>query len=214
MTARRSFLARIGTAAAAFGLGRSATMHAQSAAPAGPYQPARHDKDAWFDQIPGKHRIFFDVLTPQGVGEAIGYAENFFEANQSGYGLGDAELAVVICLRHMSTPFAFGDGFWAKYGAQLGETLKVTDPKTGQAPVINTRRAALEALAKRGVHFAVCDLASHRFAGMMARRNNGDADAVYKEMQVAVLSNATFVPAGIVAVNRSQEHGYAIAYVG
>ncbi len=114
----------------------------------------------------------------------------------------------------MSTLYAFGDPLWAKYGAQLGETLKVTDPKTGQAPLINTRRAALEGLAKRGVHFAVCDFASHRFAGMLARRSNTDADAVYKEMVANVMPNSTFVPAGIVAVNRSQEHGYTIAYVG
>jgi intracellular sulfur oxidation DsrE/DsrF family protein len=214
MTARRSFLARLGVAAAAFGVGSAASVHAQSAAPAGPFQPARHDKDAWFDQIPGKHRVFFDVVSPQGVADAIQFTDNTIEANKTGYGLEASDLALVVCLRHMATPFAFGDALWAKYGAQLGEALKVTDPKTGVAPVINTRRAALEELAKRGVHFAVCDFASHRFAGMVARRNNTDADAVYKEMVASVMPNSTFVPAGIVAVNRSQEHGYALAYVG
>ena len=74
--------------------------------------------------------------------------------------------------------------------------------------------AALETLAKRGVHFAICDMASHRFAGMVARKMDGDADAIYKEMTASVAANSHFVPAGIVAVNRAQERGYSVAYVG
>jgi intracellular sulfur oxidation DsrE/DsrF family protein len=67
---------------------------------------------------------------------------------------------------------------------------------------------------KRGVHFAVCDMASHRFAGVIARKIDGDADAIYKEMTANAIGNAHFVAAGIIAVNRAQERGYAMAYTG
>lgn len=57
-------------------------------------------------------------------------------------------------------------------------------------------------------------MASHRFAGMVARRTDGNADAIYKEMVESAVSNAHFVAAGIIAVNRAQERGYSLAYVG
>jgi len=40
------------------------------------------------------------------------------------------------------------------------------------------------------------------------------ADDVYKEISANLMPNARLVPAGIVAVDRAQEHGYSIAYVG
>jgi intracellular sulfur oxidation DsrE/DsrF family protein len=215
MTARRSFLARIGATAAVLGFGTASTSSAQTQpAAAGRWQPARDAKDDWLDEIPGKHRIFFDVISAQGTSEAQGFADNYLDGSKSGYGLESTDLAVVICLRHFATPFAFGDALWAKYGTVLGESLKITDPKTGQAPIVNTHRTALEALAKRGVRFAVCDMATHRFAGVVARRTAGNADTIYKDMIASVIGSSHLVTAGIIAVNRAQERGYTIAYVG
>jgi intracellular sulfur oxidation DsrE/DsrF family protein len=224
MNARRSFLSRLGVTAAAVGLG-SAKAFAQSgttkpSAESGSakasversdlWQPARDTKDDWFDQIPGRHRLFFDTLTDTGLRDARAFANNYFDASKSGYGLEQGEVAVVICLRHRATPFAFNDTFWAKYGPALADSLKLADPKTAANP----HKAQLEALIKRGVHFAVCDMASHRFAGGIARKVDGDAEAIYKEMVATVVGNAHFVAAGIVAVNRAQERGYSIAYTG
>ena len=209
MNPRRSFLTRLGFTAAALGLvttdralakpklaDTDASEGWQALAERTPaervrdttvahWQPTPDAKDDWFDQVPGKHRLFFDVLTPQGTSDAQGFAGNYFDGSKNGYGLENAEVALVICLRHMSTPLAFGNAFWAKYGAILGESLKLTDAKTGQPPAVNTHWTALEGLVKRGVHFAVCDLASHRFAGLVARRTDGSADEVYKEMTPA-----------------------------
>jgi intracellular sulfur oxidation DsrE/DsrF family protein len=210
MTARRSFLARFGAAAAVLGLGSAKA----SAGRPDEWQPARDAKDDWFDQIPGKHRLFFDALTAQGATAAMGFADNYFTGSKSGYGLEPRDLAVVICLRHMSTPFAFTDAFWAKYGAPMGESIKFTDPKTSQPPAVNVYKARLEALVTLGVHFAVCDMASHRFAGAIARKVDGNADAIYKEMTGNVIGNARFVAAGIIAVNRAQERGYSVSNAG
>jgi hypothetical protein len=222
MTARRSFLARFGAAAAAFGFGSSAAgAQAPSASPtpAAPHpetgwQPARESKDDWLDQIPGKHRLFFDAVSPEGAAAAIRFAENFFTANKNGYGLEPSEVAVVICLRHRATQFAFTDAIWAKHGAALSESDKFIDPKTSQAPIVNVYRSGLESHVKRGVHFAVCDLSTNRLANFIARKSDAKADAIYKELTTNALGNAHFVAAGILAVNRAQERGYAISYAG
>ena len=221
MTARRSFIARLGAAAAAFGLGSSAA-DAQSPPAAAPsaappdtrWQPAREAKDDWLDQIPGKHRLIFDAVSPEGASGAILFANNFFTANKNGYGLEPADVAVVIVFRHRATQFAFSDAIWAKYGAALSESEKFTDPKTSAAPIVNVYRSGLDAHVKRGVHFAACDLSTHRLAGFIARKTEGSADAVYKELTSNAFPNVHFVAAGILAVNRAQERGYAVAYTG
>ena len=221
---RRSFLSRLGAGVAALGAAAGLTAPAAGQQP-GAFQPARHPQDDWLDQVPGKHRFFFDATSPTGAGDAITFASNFYVASKTGYGLEPHENAVVICLRHWATPFAFGDTIWARYGAILADRIKFTDPKTQAAPVINVYRAAgypmlssrgttLDAMVTRGTHFAVCDLATRAFAGMIAARTGGTADAVYGEMQQAVIPNAHFMAAGIVAVNRAQERGYALQYIG
>ena len=220
MNPRRSFLSRFTIAAAALTLGgakTSAERQQPGAAPQAPgerpsaWQPARDAKDDWLDQIPGQHRLFFDTLTDGGLREARGFTNNYFDGNKNVYGLEASDLAVVICLRHSATPFAFTDPFWSKYGPILAESLKLADPKM----TANPHRAALEAFIKRGVHYAVCDMASHRYAGMIARKvDGGDAEAIYKEMAANLIGNGRFVAAGIIAVNRAQERGYTIAYTG
>jgi hypothetical protein len=223
MTARRSFLARFAAAAAAFGFAESssAAQEASSAAPPAAsapsgarWQPAREAKDDWFDQIPGRHRLFFDTVSPEGVASAIRFADNFFTANKNGYDLEPSDVAVVICMRHRATQFAFSDAIWAKHGAALSESDKFVDPKTNQPPTVNVHRAGLDAHLKRGVHFAVCDLSTHRLANFIAHKADANPDAIYKELTTNAVGNAHFVAAGILAVNRAQERGYAVAYTG
>lgn len=227
---RRSFLAKAGAGAAAVGAGiagNPSAFAAQSASQDGAeFQPARHAQDDWLDQIKGKHRFFLDTITVNGLGEAIFYANNYYSANKSGYGLDGADLAVVICMRHQSTVFAFSDLMWEKYGKGLAERAKITDPKTSQPPVLNLYRASgyagalsnngvtLDAIIKNGAHFAVCQLATRASAGVIARQTGRPVDEIYQELVANLVPNAHMVPAGIVAVNRAQERGYAFGYVG
>src|SRR5262245_44673502 len=105
--ARRSFLTRLSAGIAAFGATTAAVSAAQvPSAQGGRWQPSRHPQDDWFDRIPGKHRFVFDTITPEGMGRALLYANNYFEANRTGYELQNTDLAVVIVVRHNSTPFA------------------------------------------------------------------------------------------------------------
>ena len=202
----------MGAAAAAVALG-STGAHAQ--APATDFKPARHEQDAWFDKIPGKHRMVLDVTSPEGVGEALSFATNLFAGNKSGYDLNDADLAMVICLRHFATVFAFTDPVWAKYGKGMADAVKYT-ARASDLPNTNPYnappRSAFDALARRGVQFMVCDTASHRFARMLA--GSGDGEAVYKEMAANMIPSSRFVPAGVVGTTRAQEYGYSLLFVG
>ncbi len=225
MANRRSFLTRFSTALGAFGATLAATPAAGAQEPRR-WSPERHPQDEWLDLLPGKHRFFFDSSTATGAGDAITFASNYLNANRSGYNLADADHAIVICLRHWSTPFAWNDAMWAKYGAPISERIQFKDPKTKEAPTVNVHQATgygmqlpnrgttLDAMIKRGVHFAVCDMASRAYAGIIASALKLQATEVYEEVKANSIGNAHYVPAGIVAVNRAQEKGYALAWMG
>lgn len=170
--------------------------------------------------------MFFDATSAAGAGDAITFASNFFVASKAGYGLDDADSAVVICLRHFATPFAYSDAMWAKYGAVIGERIKFVDPRTNVAPVINVyqtlgygtlltnRETTFAAMVQRGTHFAVCDMATRAFAGLVAGKMQLKVADVYEELKASALPNSHFIAAGIVAVNRAQERGYTIQHIG
>ena len=227
--ARRSFLSHVGTGVSAvFGatlVGGAATLQAQSTEKRRP-EPSRHPQDDWFDQLPGQHRLVLDTTTANGLGGALLYANNFLTASQTGYGLKDSDSAVIIVVRHFATVFAYNDAIWAKYGATISQRINFNDAQTQQPAKINvynspSHAAALpslgntvDAVLKRGVHLAVCQLATRLFSGGLAQATGGTADAVYNEIVSNLVANSHMVPAGIVAINRAQERGYAFASVG
>ena len=216
--ARRSFLSRLGAGATVVGatmVAGGSTGEAQSGSVAS-WQPGRYTQDDWLDQIPGRHRLVFDTTTTRGLASAMLYVNNYFRGNQTGYGLKDSDLAVVIVVRHNSTAFAYNDAIWTKYASTLARIVEYTDadgkPSPTANPYLSGEGVALGALAKRGVHLAVCQLATRRFAGVIA--NGGDVDAVYSELVSNLVPNSHMVPAGIVAVSRAQERGYTFANAG
>jgi intracellular sulfur oxidation DsrE/DsrF family protein len=231
--ARRSFLSRVMAGAGAFGaafaggtIAQAQSAPAQSRPSAARFEPARHPEDDWLDQTSAKHRFFYDTTSAEGYGQALFFARNYFVASASGYKLTDADVAQVICMRHESTSFAFTDAMWAKYGAALSERAgHFLDPKTKQAPTTNVYLASgyddalrngnvtIDAMAKRGVRFAVCGMATRAAAQLIAQKSGGNVDAIYKELTDNLVANGHMVPAGIVAVNHAQERGYSFVYV-
>ena len=213
--ARRSFLSRLGVGFAALGAalvpGAASADQAPAAAAPARWQPTRHPQDDWLDQVPGQHRLVFDTAMPEGLGNALLYASNFYLANQNGYGLGNADVAVVVVMRHASTVFAYNDAMWAKYGAVLAQRSNIIDPKTGQAPKVNIQGSTVDGLTRKGMHVAVCQMATRRVAGAIAQATGGTADEAYTELVGNLVGNAHMVAAGILAVNRAQERGYAFA---
>ena len=221
---RRRFLSRLGAAVAAFGAG-SAVASAQSPAPSA-FAPARHPQDEWLTQLPGKHRIIIDAVSPKGAGEAVLYANNMYTTNRSAYSMDDKDLAIVIVMRHYAAPFALNDAAWAKYGELMAKLLDFHDPKTHEAPKVNLYNAAgygqqlsnlgatIDTVTKKGAVIAICELATRMATSQVARQTGAEPAAVLKEVMGMALPAGRFVSAGVVAVTRAQELGYSLIYAG
>jgi intracellular sulfur oxidation DsrE/DsrF family protein len=221
---RRSFLGRLNAGAAALAamFGHGVANAQVRPAATGRWEPLRHEKDDWLEQLPGKHRLVFDTTNPEGIGLALLFTNNFMRVNRSDYGLQNSDLAVVIVVRHRSAPFGYNDAMWAKYSAAIAAHVHYEDPKSKAAPKVNVynsgdygdlapnRGTTFEALAKQGVQFAVCANATRAVAGAITRSVGGNTDAVFTELTANLVPNGRMVPAGIVAVNRAQERGYSL----
>lgn len=83
---------------------------------------------------------------------------------------------------------------WAKYSKGLSQGLDLLDPKTKEAPTVNLFNTAgygvalpnfgvtIDTVAKRGVHFAICQMATRRLAGQIAISVGSTPDAIYEEL--------------------------------
>lgn len=202
---RRLFLAA-GAGAAALGAAPSAAAARPVQSTTSKWEPLRHPQDDWLDRIPGKHRMVFDTTTPEGLSSALLFANNYYLANASGYGLQDADLAVVIVARHWSTPFAFNESIWSKYGAQISNHIG----RSKEPAKTNAYARQVEGLIRRGAHFAVCQMASRAIAGSISRETGASMDEIYNEIAGSLVSNSHLAPAGIVAVGRAQDRGYSV----
>jgi intracellular sulfur oxidation DsrE/DsrF family protein len=200
---RRSFLTLFGLAAPVAGV---------AAAPS--FDAARHEQDAWFDSLPGTHRVIFDTWTHERFREGVQFASNFYRANKDGYGLGDKDLAVIMGVRHHTAPFAFNDAMWAKYGKHFSARMQFTDPQSKQPPTANLLGSQLTALVKQGMHFSICNLTTRAYTRIIADATGVNQDDVYKELGANTLGPAHFVPAGVVGVSRAQERGYTMIAIG
>jgi intracellular sulfur oxidation DsrE/DsrF family protein len=174
------------------------------------------------NRLPGRHRTFIDCATVNGAGEGMLYANNLYVANKNGYQLNENDVAVVVCLRHFATVFAYTDAIWGKYGKAMSDLVQFVDPKTKQAPSTNLLNSAdygmsmpnfgnsIPSVVKRGTHFAVCDMATHFISGQVAMAVKANPDALYKEFASNLIPNSHLVAAGVLATNRAQEYGYTL----
>jgi intracellular sulfur oxidation DsrE/DsrF family protein len=206
---RRAMIAGLGAVATAGALGGRGAR-AQGTSTSAPFEPALHTEDAWMSGMRGTHRMVLDVTTPEGVPDGIRFAGNLFNGHKTGYGVDEAEVAIIMCLRHGATAYGYGDAIWGKYG-------KTIDAKATPSPTANPfnsgARMQFSDLATRGVQFIVCGTASRGLAGRIAGPG-GDADAVLKEMAANLNPNARIVAAGVVGVIHAQERGFRLLYVG
>ncbi len=222
MNTRRSLMTGLGAAAAAAVL-VPASAGAQTRT--SNFRPARHNNDSWMDELKGQHRVFIDSSTPNGGAEALLYANNLYMANESGYSLKPADLAIIVCLRHFATPFGYNDAAWKKYGKAFAGIMQFKDPKTGLPPSTNLMNSdygfalpnlgvTLKSLIDRGTRFAICDMATNFFAMQIAQDVGATKDSVYKELIASAIPNGRFVPAGVVATTRAQEYDYSLLSAG
>ena len=189
------------------------------------FQPSRHAADAWMDELPGDHRIFIDTATGRGGAEGLLYANNLNAATQSAYAGEDSSVAMILCYRHFSTPFAFNDAMWEKYGEIFHSVTQIADPDTNAAPRINLLRSeayglrvpnfgmTIDAASEMGVSIAICDAATQFLSTQIAPATGQEQAAVYNELRANAVPGR-FVSAGVMALTRAQEYGYSLLYAG
>ena len=207
---RRALVAGLGATLAALTTGTS--VRAQSASRAS--GPARHDLDRWMDELPRAHRIFVDTASRQGGQDALLFAGNLFNINESAYGVKPADVAVIICFRHQSTAYGYNEAMWAKYGQYFSQRLElpkaVTVNPVNPPPPFEEGARTVATLADRGAVIAVCSQATRGMAGRIAMATGASQDAILKELMANPVRNGRFVPAGVVATTHAQEYGYTL----
>lgn len=210
---RRNLLSGFSVAAVA-GLAASAASTTASAQNRGNgFRPTPHANDSWMNELNGSHRVFIDSSTMPGGANAMRYANNILTVNSEDYDGDDSDYAMIICFRHTSTPYAFNDSIWAKYGAYF-------DRRADPAPTTNPMNAAtagngqntLAGLVDRGVRFAICNRATRSFSRMLAGATGTAYEEVYEELLANAIPNGRFVPAGVMAATRAQEFRYSLLY--
>jgi intracellular sulfur oxidation DsrE/DsrF family protein len=209
LTERRSLLNGLGMAALAGVALGSAPASAQQ--PAAGFQPARHTQDAWMDAIPGSHRVFIDTDNAMGGTNALRYCSNIMNAHVNGYEGSEADMAMIICYRHASTPYAFNNAMWEKYGSNFVGLMRLPE-QDGGPPKVNTLTDTIAGLAAKGVHFAICNSATMMMSGLIARQAGLVQEEVLAELVANTIPNGHMVPAGVMAVTRAQEYGYSFLY--
>jgi hypothetical protein len=212
---RRSLLTTLSVAAVA-GLAASASaVPAQAQPQASGFQPARHDKDAWLNELPGSHRVFVDSSTMAGGPAAIWYANNMISAHEEEYDGQASDFALVVCFRHASAPYGFSDAIWAKYGA-LFDRNAATAPTRNPLSVASASSGqnSIPGSVAKGMHFAVCSRATRRLSLGIASATGGKADEIFAELTAGGVPNSHFVPAGVLTATRAQEYRYSFLYAG
>ena len=212
-TGRRSLLTGAGMTAVAGLAAAAVSAPAGAQRQTGGFQPARHSQDAWMDRSGAIHRVFVDSSTMSGGATALRYANNIISSHVEAYEGAVSDYAMIVCFRHASTPLAFDEAVWEKYGALFNRDADPA-PKTNpmNTPSSANGQNTIASLGEIGVQFVICNRATRVYAGMLASATGASADAVYEELVAGAIPNSRFVPAGVLAATRSQEYGYSLLY--
>jgi hypothetical protein len=176
--------------------------------------------DAWLDKLKGKHKQFFDAVTPN-EGFPLAFAMNFLNLNHEAYGLEDKDLTAVVGLRHFAMPLALPDEMWSKY--KIGEAMKFKDAATGVPAIRNPYLypngvampgSDIPTLMKRGVVFTACNVALTVMSGLFAKNAAVSKEEAKAEWTQKLLPGTVLVPVGVMAVNLAQERGCTYCYAG
>ncbi|MEO7082812.1 MAG: hypothetical protein ABI442_08500 [Gemmatimonadaceae bacterium] len=205
---RRSFLARL----AAVGAALTGVLATPAVAAAQTSRASTHPADAWLDDLKGQHKNIYDCTSVENASNGWSFARNFITANTGPiYGLKEADVNTIVCVRHLASAFGFNDAMWTKY--KLGESQKVTT--AGAPATLNPQTKTANDLAARGVIVAVCGMATGRIARTVANEQGLQAADVEADLRANLVApTARVVVAGVIVTNRAQEKGFSYTYVG
>jgi intracellular sulfur oxidation DsrE/DsrF family protein len=177
-------------------------------------QPPQYSKDKWMEALPGDHRVFIDSSTVAGGGSAVRYANNIIVSHIDEYEGKAQDYAMVVCFRHASTPYGYGNAMWEKYGEQINRDPSVLAPASNPMYTANDYSGSntIPKLLDMGVHFAICKRATRRAAMNIAKATGMPVEEAFAMLVDGAIPNAHFVAAGVLAATRSQEYGYTLLY--
>ena len=207
--------AAVATSACASPLG-AAIQQGASRVPASP-----PFDDSWTRRlVAASHRAVMD--SPEvDDGIALVQATLFMQGYRQQLDVGGSDVVPVVVMRHHGTQMAFNDALWAKYA--LGEYGKITDPATGKDALRNPfvrvgtdeknplvpAESSMESLLAAGAILLVCNRATMRFAGQMAKKFSRDVKEVRAEFRSGIVPGVVLQPSGVYAVLRAQDVGCA-----
>jgi hypothetical protein len=216
LTARRSVITGAGIAAAGLAVAATSAQAQRRTT----FVPARHAEDAWLDDAIGSHRVFIDSASAEGGSNAVLYASNLLAAHTGEFYSGAAsDMDIVVCFRHLSTPYGYNDAMWKKYGEMMINVMAPVTPPAEtptahpldmQAP--NGMQLGVGLLARQGVRFAICRAATQFFSGQLAQATGQDMNDVFEELLANAIDSSRFFSAGVMAATRAQEYGYSLLY--
>lgn len=215
-TDRRNFITTVIGATAAVGLS-SVMLPGEAKANMVPAVELK-DAEKWLKkQIRGKHKMVFD-WTKHNNGAALNWANALMDTYNE-MGVSDSDLSIVLVLRYAAAPIALADPIWEKYG--FGKKIDLKDPGTGEHTLKNLYAKCdtkddpcIELFQKRGGLICVCNHSILGSAEGMAAKMNLVKEDVQKEFMDNLLPGIQLVPAGIWALNRSQELGCTFCSAG
>ena len=204
---RRRFLAGLagGLAGAAL-VTPGATLHAALRTTVPEEGRASAWDDSWTTRL-GPHRTTFDVPDLDAEPGVDGVA-SVMDAWHEALGTRDADLGMVLVVRHTAVPFLFSDALWARY--DLGKAMKEHDEATKAPYRRNPKRADIIALQARGVVVLGCNRAVQGLSGHIASETRASAEAVQHEVMNAILPGVILQPNGLYALARAQDVGCGV----
>jgi len=164
-------------------------------------------------------------------GMGLLHVRNYLNTMRDTYGVKHPDVTAVTSLYGMSTPLAFNDAMWQKYG--LANPIKVMDgsksPATANvfykapagaaslsvsgAPIAIPADSSISSLQERGAVFLLCNNAFNVWMGLLGGGDAAKAAELRKEFEPNMLPGVFLVPAMVVAVNQAQTHGCTYMYL-
>jgi hypothetical protein len=220
---RRRFLAKFaGASTVLAAAAMSETAAGQKLAPARPAAAMAGRGEwnlSWIERIDrARHKAVFDATEIAG-GTAAANAFLCLRDYAALYHATDADMGIVVVVRHFALPLVFGDAAWARF--KLGEMGKIKDPVTGEEalrnPFLRPRPgektmlpdpgAAVDALIGRGVVFLCCNEALKHFAELLGKSANIPPEEALRALVASLIPGTLLVPSGIFGLTRAGEAG-------
>ena len=213
-SARRSFLGRLASGAAALGLTAflPATACAAEKTVANASDSTSTEASDWPGTLKTKHKMAVDAFA-MNEGFPLAFAYTFLLPYAT---ISPSPATAIVILRHAGFPMALTDAVWSKY--KIGKAMNIMDPTTKapaeRNPFFNAKPGSLvvddmavDKLLARGTVFGACNVALHVLSAKFAGAAGVTPDVALKDWTAGIIPGITIIPSGTWGVNRAQEVG-------